>query len=64
MKVCIVQPPYYTDTSKADECFAWEMSAMDRCDETLDLIVLPETCDVPSYTDGDTGNYDYIIVLK
>ena len=47
MKVCIVQPPYYTDYAKSGECFDWEMRAFDSCDESLDLIVFPEACDVP-----------------
>ena len=47
MKVCIVQPPYYTDYEKSAECFDWEMRAFDACDESLDLIVFPEACDVP-----------------
>ena len=50
MKTAIIQPPYSLNPSDADACFAWEMAAMDRCDGTLDLVVLPETCDVPAYT--------------
>ena len=29
--------------------FLWEMEAMDKCDETMDLIVLPESTDVPCF---------------
>ncbi|MBQ8310994.1 MAG: hypothetical protein IJX80_08290 [Clostridia bacterium] len=47
MKACIIQPLYSTDDSRADELFAWEMDIMDQCDESMDLIVLPESCDVP-----------------
>ena len=47
MKVCIAQPPYYTDYSRSSECFDWEMKAFDDCDESLDVIVFPEACDVP-----------------
>ncbi len=47
MKVCIVQPPYSTDFSQAEEYFRWEMEAFDRCDESMDLIVFPESADTP-----------------
>jgi len=53
MKVCIVQPPYSLDAEKMEEYFAWEMRKFDECDESLDLIVFPESCDVPCYTDTD-----------
>ena len=47
MKACIIQPPYYTDHSRSDECFKWELDLLDKCDDTMDLIVLPEACDIP-----------------
>lgn len=47
MKVCIAQPPYSTDFSQAEEYFRWEMEAFDRCDESMDLIVFPESADSP-----------------
>ena len=47
MKVAIIQPPYYTDYSHSDECFDFEIRMLDACDETLDLIVLPEMADIP-----------------
>ena len=48
MKVCIVQPHYDVDYAKSQELFQWEMDAFDRCDETMDIIVFPESCDVPA----------------
>ncbi|MBQ9117385.1 MAG: hypothetical protein IJY04_10205, partial [Clostridia bacterium] len=48
MKVCVIQPHYSADFSASDELFAWEMEAMDKCDESMDLIVLPEATDVPA----------------
>ena len=48
MKVCIIQPHYSTDWNTAEELFNWELEAMDKCDETMDLIVLPEATDVPA----------------
>ena len=49
MKVCIIQPEYSTDYSLSDEYFARELKMLDACDESLDLIVLPESCDVPCF---------------
>ncbi len=49
MKACIIQPPYSADYSRSDECFNRMLALMDACDETMDLIVLPEFCDIPSY---------------
>ena len=47
MKVCIIQPPYSTDYSKIDEYFDWQIDALAKCDESMDIIVLPESCDIP-----------------
>ncbi len=47
MKVCIIQPPYYTDYSRSDECFNIEMEMLEKCDRSMDLIVMPESCDIP-----------------
>ena len=47
MKVCIIQPPYSLDFTESDAHFHWEMDALDRCDPSMDLIVLPESANVP-----------------
>ena len=47
MKVCIIQPAYSVDYSLSDQMFQWELEALDQCDESMDLIVLPEASDVP-----------------
>lgn len=47
MKVCIVQPPYSTDFTESEQYFQWELDAFDRCDSSMDLIVLPESCENP-----------------
>ena len=47
MKVCIIQPPYSSDYSRSDECFEKELELLSQCDESMDLIVLPEMCDIP-----------------
>ena len=48
MKVCIVQPHYDVDYSKSQALFQWEMDALDKCDESMDMIVFPEAADVPA----------------
>ena len=45
MKACVIQPPYAYDTDRICESVQWELDALARCDETLDLIVLPEASD-------------------
>lgn len=47
MKACIIQPPYSMDTSYSDEYFDYKMKKLDECDESSDIIVLPEYSDVP-----------------
>ncbi len=48
MKTCIIQPYYSKDFSRAEELLQWELDALDRCDDSMDLIVLPEYADVPA----------------
>lgn len=50
MKACIFQPPYSRDTSHADEYFNYKINLLKQCDETLDIIVLPEYSEVPCAT--------------
>ena len=47
MKVCIVQPEYSTDYSRADELFEKQLAFFHRCDPSMDIIVFPESCDIP-----------------
>ena len=46
MKACVIQPPYSRDILKEEELFQWKMDQLDQCDESLDIIVLPEYSDV------------------
>ena len=48
MKVCIIQPAYSTDYSQSDALFAAELRYLRECDETMDIIVMPESCDCPA----------------
>lgn len=47
MKVCIIQPEYSSDFEKIDYYFEEQLKLIDSCDESMDLIVLPESCDIP-----------------
>ena len=49
MKVCIAQPHYSVNWEDSQNLFEWEIEAMDSCDDSMDLIVFPESCDVPAY---------------
>ena len=51
MKACVIQPAYSTDYALSDQRFEAEMALMDRCDPSMDLIVLPESTDMPCYAD-------------
>lgn len=48
MKVCVIQPFYSTDWTRSDELFIRQIEAMDACDDSMDLIVLPESTDCPA----------------
>lgn len=50
MKVCIIQPYYSMDHNDAPACFDALLGWMDQCDPSMDLIVLPEYCDIPAAT--------------
>jgi len=47
MKACVIQPPYSMDYSKSEEYFKIKADLLEQCDETMDIIVLPEYSDVP-----------------
>ena len=46
MKACVIQPPYSMDLAKSDELFRLKLDYLDSCDESMDLIVLPEYSDI------------------
>ena len=47
MKVCIIQPAYSTDYERSNYYFEEQLKLIDQCDDSMDLIVLPEACDIP-----------------
>ena len=70
MKVCIVQPLYSADYERSEELFQWQLDAMDQCDESMDLIVLPEATSVPALAKtleqfhGSYEMYNEIVLAK
>ena len=48
MKVCVIQPFYSFDEKDTEMCFREMIALLDRCDDSLDLIVLPEYSDIPA----------------
>ena len=52
MKACIIQPYYSFEHAKLGECFDGMMKIIDSCDDSMDLIVLPEYCDIPAATEN------------
>ena len=47
MKVCIAQPAYSVDYNRSDELFEKQLALFEQCDSSMDLIVFPESCDIP-----------------
>jgi len=47
MKVCIIQPAYSTDFSLVDRYFEDQLALLAQCDASMDMIVMPEACDIP-----------------
>ncbi|MBP3704799.1 MAG: carbon-nitrogen hydrolase family protein, partial [Clostridia bacterium] len=48
MKVCIIQPEYSADYGRSGELFEKELEYLRACDASMDLIVMPESCDIPA----------------
>ncbi len=70
MKVCVIQPYYSFDYKDNDRCFEEMVALLDQCDESMDLIVLPEYSDVPAdqpdkaLFDASIAKYNDIILTK
>lgn len=47
MKVCVIQPPYSMDPRDTERLFGWYLNALDACDASMDIIVLPEYSNCP-----------------
>ena len=46
MKTRVIQPLYLKGEVAARDCLQWELDELAACDESLDLVVLPEASDV------------------
>ena len=57
MKVCVIQPHYSLDAQHLDACVEGLLSLLDQCDESMDLIVLPEDSDALAGVQGKKGFY-------
>ena len=57
MKVCVIQPHYSFDQRDVEACFEGLLSLLDQCDESMDLIVLPEYSDAMADVQGKDGFY-------
>lgn len=60
MKVCVIQPHYSFNENDVDICFNDMLSLLDQCDDSLDLIVLPEYSDALADVHGKKGFYDAV----
>ena len=47
MKFSVIQPPYSMEYDNVEACFHKLLSMLDECDDSMDVIVLPEYSDVP-----------------
>ena len=67
MKVCIIQPAYSTDFNNCDKYFEEQLKLLYSCDESMDLIVMPESCDIPCLAktkeDGVRAYKKYLPIL-
>ena len=58
MKARIIQYRFGPTATELDENFAWILSELDACDESLDIVVLPEGCHVPAPPAPDGAEED------
>lgn len=49
MKISVIQPRYSSDFKDSDACFEEQLKLIDLCDASMDIIVLPESCDIPAF---------------
>ena len=60
MKICVVQPPYSYDFKDVQKNFSVLLSLLEQCDDSLDLIVLPEYSDIPADTHNNAEFFEAI----
>ena len=70
MKICVIQPPYSVDYERSDEYFNIELELLEKCDDSMDIIVLPENCDIPclaktkEQADASVKKYNDLLLKK
>ncbi|MBQ9116990.1 MAG: hypothetical protein IJY04_08190 [Clostridia bacterium] len=60
MKVCVIQPRYSFCEQDAESCFNGLIDLLHSCDESMDLIVLPEYSDALADVKGKDGFYEAV----
>ena len=58
MKINVIQPRYSFYENDLDGCFSSLCALLDECDESADIIVLPEYSDAPADVKGKAGFYE------
>ncbi len=58
MKINVIQPRYSFYENDLDGCFSGLCALLDECDESVDIIVLPEYSDAPADVKGKAGFYE------
>jgi len=53
MKARVIQPFYAQDKAGLDKSFEWTLRELEKCDESLDIVVLPEFSEVPGKTSNE-----------
>ena len=57
MKICVIQPKYSFDEGELDKCQRELTALLDKCDDSMDIIVLPEYSDAMADVKGTGGFY-------
>ena len=60
MKVCAFQPQYPFIAAETDAYVQFLLKTLDECDESLDLIVLPECCNAPGRYKDKEEFFSYV----
>ena len=60
MKVAVIQPYYSFDAKDTESCYRRQVELLDACDDSMDIIVLPENADVPAWQPDAQSYYDMI----
>lgn len=61
MKVRVIQPAYTFNSDDIQRNYDAMVGLMEECDEPLDIIVMPEYCDIPAAQKGREG---YLAAIK